>query len=150
LNMPILGPITRKISIARYAQTFAALFASGIDVVGALKSSRETVNNRALIEALIMVEGYVQSGSSLSEAFNLSGEFPSMVVRMLKIGEESGNLSVVLNQVSDFYTKDVDEAVQSLIAMIEPALTGILGAMILWIAVAVFGPIYGMLETLDI
>lgn len=150
LNAPVFGPIIRKISIARYAQTFSALFASGIDVVGALKASRQTVTNRALIEALIAVEGYVQSGSSLSESFNLSGEFPSMVVRMIKIGEESGNLSVVLTQVSDFYTKDVDEAVQSLIAMIEPALTGILGVMILWIAVAVFGPIYSMLETLDI
>ena len=150
INAPIFGPIIRKISIARYAQTFGALFASGIDVVGALKASRQTVSNRALIEALLAVESYVQSGSSLSEAFNLSGEFPSMVVRMIKIGEESGNLSTVLNQVSEFYAKDVDEAVQGLITMIEPALTGILGVMILWIAVAVFGPIYGMLETLDI
>jgi type IV pilus assembly protein PilC len=150
LSMPIGGTLIRKISISRYAQTFGALFASGIDVINALKSARQTVNNRALIEALIAVEKYVQSGSSLSDAFNASGEFPSMVVRMLRIGEESGNLTVVLEQVSEFYTKDVDEAIQGLIAMIEPALTGVLGIMILWIAVAVFGPIYSMLETLEI
>lgn len=150
LKMPLAGSIIRKISIARYAQTFGALFASGIDVIGALKAARQTVTNRALIEALIAVESYVQSGSALSESFNASGEFPSMVVRMIKIGEESGNLTPVLEQVSDFYTKDVDEAVQGLITMIEPALTGILGIIILWIAAAVFGPIYAMLETLDI
>ena len=72
-----------------------------------------------------------------------------MVVRMIKVGEESGNLTVVLDQVADFYTKDVDEAVQGLIAMIEPMLTALLGGMILWIAVAVFGPIYSSFETMD-
>lgn len=150
LSLPVAGPLVRKISIARYAQTFGALFASGIDVISALKAAGETVSNRALIEALNSVEKYVQAGSSLSDAFNACGEFPSLVVRMVKIGEESGNLTPVLDQVSEFYTRDVDEAVQGLITMIEPALTGILGIMILWIAVAVFGPIYGMLETIDI
>ncbi len=149
LKSPIFGVLIRKISIARYAQTFGALFASGIDVVNALKSARQTVRNRVLVEALQLVERYVQSGSPLSEAFNYSGEFPSMVIRMLKIGEESGNLTVVLEQVSDFYTKDVEEAVEGLIAMIEPALTGLLGGMILWIAAGVFGPIYGSFENID-
>lgn len=149
LNMPVLGPLIRKITIARYAQTFGALFASGIPVVGSLKASRKTVNNLAMSEALEAVEGYVQSGSPLSEAFNNSGEFPSLVVRMLKVGEESGNLTPVLNQVSEFYTRDVDEAVQGLIAGIEPMLTGVLGGMILWIAAGVFGPIYGSFSEID-
>lgn len=149
LSMPVAGPLIRKITIARYAQTFGALFASGIDVLSALRSARETVTNRALIEALDAVEKYVQSGSSLSDAFNACGEFPSLVIRMIKIGEESGNLTSVLDQVSEFYTRDVDEAVQGLITMIEPALTGVLGGMILWIAVAVFGPIYSMLENIE-
>jgi type IV pilus assembly protein PilC len=102
-----------------------------------------------MIEALEAVEGYVQSGSPLSEAFNNSGEFPSLVVRMLKVGEESGKLTPVLEQVSDFYTKDVDEAVQGLIAGIEPALTGVMGLMILWIAAGVFGPIYDMIGDVE-
>ncbi|MFN3700335.1 MAG: type II secretion system F family protein [Alphaproteobacteria bacterium] len=149
LNMPIAGVLIRKITIARYAQTFGALFASGIDVVNALKSARNTVNNLALIEALETVESYVQSGSPLSEAFNNSGEFPSLVIRMLKVGEESGNLTDVLEQVSEFYTKDVDEAVQGLIAGIEPGLTGVLGILILWIAAGVFGPIYESFSEID-
>lgn len=149
LKTPILGNLIRKTSIARYAQTFGALFASGIDVIGALKSARQTVNNLVLLEAMEMIESYVQTGSPLSEAFNYSGEFPSMVVRMLKIGEESGNLTVVLEQVSEFYTKDVDETVTGLIATVEPSLTGILGLMILWIAAGVFGPIYAMIGELQ-
>lgn len=149
LNVPIAGPLIRKINIARFSQTFGAMFASGIDVLKSLESARETVSNLALAEALEVVYDRVQAGSPLSEAFNETGEFPSMVVRILKVGEESGNLTVVLEQVSEFYTKDVDEAIQGLIAMIEPFLTLVLGVMILWIAVAVFGPIYSSFETMD-
>ncbi len=150
LNLPIAGVLIRKINIARYAQTFGALFASGVDVVGCLNSARNTVSNLALLEAMDTVTNHVKAGAQLSEAFNASGEFPSLVVRMVKIGEESGNLTEVLNQVSDFYTKDVDEAVDGMITMIEPMLTAILGGMILWIAAGVFGPIYSMIAEVDI
>lgn len=150
LTTPVFGPLIRKINIARFSQTFGALFASGIDVLQGLEHSRKTVNNLAILDALDGVREQVKAGSPLSEAFNASGEFPSMVVRMLKVGEESGNLTVVLDQVAEFYTADVDEAVEGLIAMIEPFLTALLGGMILWIAVAVFGPIYSSFENLDI
>jgi type IV pilus assembly protein PilC len=142
LQLPVIGPVIRKISIARYAQTFASLYKSGIDVLQCLSASRKLVSNMALIEAMDKVQESVQSGSSLSEAFSESGEFPTMVVRMVKVGEESGNMSKVLSQVSDFYSKDVDDAVQNMILLIEPVLTALLGGMILWIAVGVFAPIY--------
>ncbi len=150
LSAPLFGPLIRKINIARFSQTFGALFASGIDVLQGLEHAGKTISNLAISEALEGVQEQVKAGSPLSEAFNASGEFPSMVVRMLKVGEESGNLTVVLDQVAEFYTADVDEAVEGLIAMIEPFLTAILGGMILWIAVAVFGPIYASFENLDI
>jgi len=150
INMPVFGPIIRKISIARYAQTFGALYSSGVSVLGALASARKTATNLAMIDALENVEYAVKDGNSLSQSFAASGEFPTMVVRMLKVGEESGNLTAVLDQIAEFYTKDVDEAVQGLIAMIEPALTGIMGGLILWIAVAVFGPIYSSFDDIGI
>ena len=142
LSAPVIGDLIRKITIARYSQTFAALFASGIDVLNALKSARHTVSNLVLMDAMEGVEIYVQSGSPLSEAFTASGEFPSMVTRMVKIGEESGNLSTVLDQVSEFYTKDVDEAIDGLIELIQPTLTVILALVIVWIAAGSLGPIY--------
>ncbi len=149
LRLPIAGPIIRKVAIARYAQTFGSLFSSGIDVINCLKSAQKTVTNLALMEALDTVQGRVQAGAPLSQAFGASGEFPTLVTRMIKIGEESGNLTPVLNQVSDFYTRDVDEAVSGLITMIEPMLTALLGIIILWIAVAVFGPIYSSFEKIN-
>tara|TARA_B100001989_G_C24537131_1_gene465116 strand:- start:813 stop:2003 length:1191 start_codon:yes stop_codon:yes gene_type:complete len=142
LNMPVIGPLIRKISIARYAQTFGALFESGIDVLNGLKSARQTVSNLALIDAMEGVEHYVKSGSPLSDAFRASGEFPNMVTRMVKIGEESGNLTPVLIQICEFYTKDVDEAIDALIEMIQPTLTVILALVIVWIAAGSLGPIY--------
>lgn len=149
LSAPMFGPLIRKINIARFCQTFGALYAAGLPILHAIRSATNTVNNRAMVEALETIQSLIKTGSPLSEAFNGSGEFPSMVVRMLKVGEDSGNLNVVLEQVSDFYTADVDEEVQKLIAMIEPSLTMVLGVMILWIAVGVFGPIYSSFENME-
>lgn len=149
LNMPVAGDLIRKINVARFCQTFGALYAAGLPILEGLQAATRTVSNRSLAEAMESIQGMIKSGSPLSEAFNASGEFPSMVVRMLKVGEDSGNLTVVLEQVSDFYTADVDEEVQKLIAMIEPSLTVVLGSMILWIAVGVFGPIYSSFENID-
>ena len=149
LGAPAMGPLIRKINIARFCQTFGALYASGLAIIPAIKAATATVSNLALIEALESIQSLVKTGSPLSEAFNGSGEFPSMVVRMIKVGEDSGNLTVVLEQVSDFYTADVDEEVQKLIALIEPSLTMVLGGMILWIAVGVFGPIYNSFENIQ-
>lgn len=84
----------------------------------------------------------------MSAALKASGEFPTLVVRMVRVGEESGNLTGVLAQVSEFYDKDVNEAIDAMIEMIEPTLTVILGGIILWIAAAVFGPIYDSLGSM--
>ncbi|MBI1328140.1 MAG: type II secretion system F family protein [Alphaproteobacteria bacterium] len=149
LNMPVFGVINRKINIARYTQTFGALFSSGIDILKCLRSAQDTVTNIALNQALDGVYNRVQNGTPLSKALMESGEFPSLVVRMIRIGEDSGNLTTVMDQVSEFYTRDVDEAVSGLIAMIEPALTAILGGMLLWIAAGVFGPIYNSFESMQ-
>lgn len=142
LKIPVIGELIRKITIARYAQTFGALFASGIDVLSGLKSARKTVTNRVMIDAMRGVESAVKSGQPLSDALNGSGEFPTLVIRMVKIGEESGKLTVVLDQVSEFYTKDVDEAIDGMIELIQPTLTAILGLVIAWIAAGSLGPIY--------
>lgn len=149
LRAPIMGSLVRKINIARFSQTFGALFQGGIEILKALDAATNTVGNKVLREGLDNVEKYVKSGEPLSGALNKSGEFPSMVVRMVKVGEESGNLTVVLDQVAEFYTSDVDEEVEKVISMIEPSLTAILGVMILWIAVGVFGPIYASFENID-
>jgi type IV pilus assembly protein PilC len=142
LRLPAMGALIRKIALSRFCQTFAVLFSSGLEILKCLEAAKQTAGNLVLTEALERVKQNVQEGSPLSTALNNSGEFPSLVVRMVRIGEESGQLTGVLEQVTEFYDKDVNEAVDGMIAMIEPAMTVILGGMILWIAAAVFGPIY--------
>lgn len=147
LRLPVVGEVIRKINIARFAQTFGSLFSSGIDVLQSLDSATRTVDNKALAESLDKVREKVQSGSALSDAFK--EEFSTMVVRMVKVGEESGNLTKVMEQVAEFYTSDVDEAVDGMISLIEPILIAVLGSVVLWIAIAVFGPVYESFEGLD-
>lgn len=142
LRLPVIGMVTRKISLSQFCATFAVLFTSGLEILKCLDAAKKTSDNMVITEALTLVRQQVQEGSPISYALNTSGEFPSLVVRMVKIGEESGNLTHVLQQVAEFYDQDVNEAVDAMIQMIEPILTAILGAMLLWIAAAVFGPVY--------
>lgn len=150
LRMPVFGPLIRKISLSRFCQTFGVLFISGLEMLKCLDNAKQTAGNMVIAEALENVRSQVQEGNSLSAALHNSGEFPSLVVRMVRIGEESGNLTAVLNQVSEFYDRDVNDSVDAMIQMIEPALTAFLGAIILWIAAAVFGPIYDSFSNMEL
>lgn len=142
LKLPIMGSLIRKISLSRFSQTFSVLFISGLDILKCLEAAKLTAGNKVIVGALESVQQQVQEGFPLSVALSSSGEFPSLIIRMVKIGEETGNLTNVLEQVTEFYDKDVNEAVDAMIQMIEPILTCVLGGVILWIAAAVFGPIY--------
>jgi type IV pilus assembly protein PilC len=145
LNMPVMGPLIRKIALSQFCQTFGILFSSGLEILKCLDAAKLTAGNAVMVDALSSVRERVQEGLPLSVAMTRSGEFPSLVTRMVKVGEESGNLTGVLDQVTEFYDKDVNEAIDAMITMIEPTLTVLLGGMILWIAAAVFGPIYDSL-----
>jgi len=145
LRTPLMGNLIRKISLSQFSKTFGVLFLSGLEILKCLETAKLTATNLVMREALDGVKTRVQEGVALSESMKMSGEFPSLVVRMVRIGEESGNLTGVLNQVSEFYDRDVNEAIDGMIQMIEPTLTGILGGIILWICAAVFGPIYDSL-----
>ena len=150
LRLPVMGPLIQKISLSRFCQTFGVLFISGLEILKCLDAAANTSSNMVIREALYNVREQIKEGSQISKALETTGEFPSLVVRMMKIGEESGNLTGVLEQVAEFYDKDVNEAIDTMIQMIEPALTVTLGGMMLWIAVGVFGPIYNSFSTMGI
>jgi type IV pilus assembly protein PilC len=150
LALPVLGSVLQKLALARFAQIFAVLFLSGIDILSCLDAGRRVSDNRVIGEAIGLVRQQVQSGSPLSSAMAASGEFPSRVTRMVKIGEDTGRLSETLGQVAEFYDRDVDEAIDTMISLIEPALTAVLGLIMAWIALAVFGPIYDNLDQMGI
>jgi type IV pilus assembly protein PilC len=148
LRLPVAGQVLQKIALARFAQIFAVMFQSGIDILSCLDAGRRVIGNRVLGEALALARRQIQAGSSLSAALAATGEFPTRVTRMVKIGEDTGNLTETLGQVAELYDQDVDVAVDTMISLIEPALTAILGSIMAWIALAVFGPIYDNLGQL--
>lgn len=150
LRLPVFGDMIKKISFAQFAHIFAVTFKSGIPVLGCLDSARRLINNRVLVQAVVVVKDQVQAGEPLSEAMSMTGEFPAMVVHMVKVGEDSGNLEDTLWNVAEFYDRDVDEAVQGMISMIEPVLIAVMGGMMAWVALAVFGPLYANLGSLGV
>ncbi|MGE3770629.1 MAG: type II secretion system F family protein [Bdellovibrionales bacterium] len=148
LRLPTIGMLLRKINLARFMHTFALMFASGLGMITALETASRTVSNAVLSESLGVIREQVQNGNPLSLALRLSGEFPGMVQRMIRIGEESGKLAPALRHVADYYERDVQETIQSMIGAIGPVLTLIAGGLLIWIAVAVFVPVYNALPQL--
>ncbi|MCH7930820.1 MAG: type II secretion system F family protein [Proteobacteria bacterium] len=148
LRLPVAGDVIRKMALSRFAHIFAVTFQSGIEILDCLESAKRMIGNRCLRQAVDVVKDQVQGGDSLSVAMRTSGEFPPMVVHMVKVGEDSGNLEATLWNVAEFYDRDVNEAVDAMISMIEPALIVVMGGMMAWIAVGVFGPLYSNLGSL--
>ncbi len=138
----LVGPILEKIVMSRFVTYFQIMYASGITVVDALRTSRELAGNTVVAEALEQVSAYVEQGNSLSISIQKAGLFPPLVVRMVKMGEDIGQLEESLLNVTYFYSREVEEAVDRLQSMIEPAMTVILGLILGWVMMSVLGPIY--------
>ncbi len=141
-RIPVLGPVLRKLALARFAHFFGLTFQSGIDVLSCIDTGRRVVGNRLLSESLRVARQDVQCGMSLSASLKATGQFPQLVVRMFKIGEDSGKLNEALENVRYFYDREADNSVQKMIAVIEPVLTILVGLIVLWVVVGVMGPIY--------
>jgi type IV pilus assembly protein PilC len=142
ISMPLVGPILRKIILSRFASSFAMMYASGITVLDAIRSSEEIVGNKPLENALRTAGQQIAEGKNLTAAFEDAALFPPLVIRMLKIGENTGGLDTALLNVSYFYNREVREGIGKLQAMIEPALTLVLGLILGWVMLAVLGPVY--------
>jgi type IV pilus assembly protein PilC len=142
LNAWLVGPILHKIVLSRFVTYFQIMYASGIPVVDALKTSRELAGNVVLTEALDQACTYVEQGNSLSASIQKVHLFPPLVVRMMKMGEDIGELEESLLNVTYFYSREVQEAVERLQSVIEPAMTVILGLILGWVMMSVLGPIY--------
>src|SRR5262249_45466681 len=133
------------ISLSRFAHFFATMFQSGLPILNCLDTAQQVVGNMVLASSLSSVRTAVQQGTPLSTGLRDTGEFPSLVIRMVRIGEDSGNLGDTLENVTDFYDRDVSESVDAMVGMLEPGLTLFAGLMMGWIVVAVIGPIYDSL-----
>lgn len=150
LRLPLVGELRRKLALARFASLLATLYAAGINVIDALKSSMDITGNLALREGLRIATQRIEQGQTISQAFGAVELFPPLVTRMLRVGEQTGALDRALINVSAYYSRDVRETTAKLQATMEPALTVAMGALLLWIATAVLGPIYDILTHLPV
>jgi len=150
LRLPTLGPLLQKIILARFSSFFALMYESGITILDALKTSEEIAGNRVIADGLMRAGQQVSAGGSLTEAFQNLGMFPPLVIRMLRVGENTGALDTALRNVNYFYTREVRESVDKAMKMLEPTLTlglGIVMALIMW---SVLSPVYDILGKLKL
>ncbi len=144
------GPILRKIILARFANTFAMMYGSGITILECLANSRNLVNNQVIAASLDQVVKEIEAGKNLTQSFQQTGIFPALVIRMLKVGEATGQLDQALLNVSYFYDRDVKDSIKKVQVMIEPVMTLILGALLGWVMLSVLGPIYDIIGKVKI
>lgn len=142
LKLPILGSTIRKINLARFTHFFAVMFRSGIDIPDALLSARNVVKNRVIKESVEIVHRGIVEGNSLTNSLRISNQFPTLVIRMFKVGEDSGNMNDALTNIKFFYDREVADSVDGMVGTISPMLTIVMGGLIFWVIAAVFGPLY--------
>jgi len=140
------GPVLRKIILARFANTFAMMYSSGISILDCIANSRDLVNNQVIARSLQNVMQEIESGKNLTQSFQQTGIFPPLVVRMLRVGEATGQLDQALLNVSYFYDRDVKDSIKKVQALIEPTMTIILGGILGWVMLSVLSPIYDIIS----
>jgi type IV pilus assembly protein PilC len=142
LKLPLTGEILQKIIMARFARYFALMYQTGIPILEAIKTCENIVGNRVVADALSRAHAQINAGDSMSDSFHNAGLFPPLVVRMIKVGENTGALDKSLLNVSYFYDRDVNEMMQKMLKLLEPALTVVLGLILAFIMMSVLGPVY--------
>ena len=144
LRMPVFGHLVRISTIARWTRTLSTMFAAGVPLVEALDSVGGASGNHVYIMATKKIQQEVSTGTSLTVAMQNSNVFPSMVIQMVSIGEESGALDGMLGKVADFFEQEVDDAVEALSSLMEPLIMVVLGTLIGGMVIAMYLPIFKM------
>ena len=136
----------RKVAVAKFTRTLSTLVKSGVPILTSLDIVGKTSGNKVIEEAVVKVRSSIRDGESIAEPLANSGVFPPMVVRMVAVGEKTGELEKMLSKIADFYDEQVDAAVSGLTSMIEPLIIAFLGIVIGGIVIALFLPIFKITE----
>lgn len=149
LHAPIVGPLFRKVAIARFARTFGTLLASGVPILHALLITKDTSGNWHVADAIGRVHDRVKAGDNLAGPLAATGVFPGMVTSMIEVGEATGDLPTMLAHIAASYDDEVDTAVASLTSMIEPLMIVLLAGMVGTVVIALFLPIVSIIQYLQ-
>jgi type IV pilus assembly protein PilC len=149
LKMPVFGPLNHKIAVARFARTLSTLLSSGVPILQAMETVAGTVANDILSDAILLSRASIREGDTIADPLAESKMFPPMVVQMITIGEETGQLDSMLEKVAIFYENEVDAAVESLTAALEPVMIVVLGFIVGFIVIAMFLPLISVIQNLS-
>src|SRR3954463_2487757 len=145
LKMPILGILMRKIAVARFCRTLSTLTASGVPILDGLQITARTAGNSIIEDAIMATRKSVEEGKTISEPLSDTDVFPTMVVQMIAVGEQTGALDTMLSKIADFYEDEVDTAVAGLMKLLEPVLIAFLGVAIGGIVIAMYMPMFTLI-----
>jgi type IV pilus assembly protein PilC len=145
LKAPVLGMLLRKIAVARFCRTLATLTASGVPILDGLTITARTAGNSIIEDAIMKTRKSVEEGKTISEPLGDTDAFPSMVVQMIAVGEQTGALDTMLSKIADFYEDEVDTAVAGLMKLLEPVLIAFLGVAIGGIVIAMYMPMFALI-----
>jgi len=146
LNIPIFGPFSQKATMSRFARVFGSLYKSGLPILQSLDIVSRVTDNRLISKAVKDIETDIRGGKSLSELMEQSRLFPPMVVQMVQVGEETGALDDMLEKVAQYYDQEVDYTVRNLTTSLEPILLGVIFGMVLFLALAIFLPMWDIVS----
>lgn len=146
LKIPVIGNMMQKVILSRFSSTLAILLGSGVDLISSLNIVEDVVGNKVYANALVEARGQVREGVSFSRPLANMPIFPSILVQMVKIGEESGNLEMMLNKVSNFYDREVGNAVEASISLIEPLMIVFLAGVVGFIVISIVLPMFEMFQ----
>jgi type IV pilus assembly protein PilC len=149
LRLPAVGPLLRKIAVARFTRTLGTLITSGVPILEGLAITAKTSGNAVLEEALLKVRKAIEEGRTIVDPLKESGVFPNMVTQMIGVGEATGAMDNMLQKIGDFYEDEVDAATRDMLAMLEPLIIGMLGISVGGIVVSLYLPLFSMIAKLS-
>ncbi|GFO57959.1 type II secretion system protein F [Geomonas silvestris] len=147
LKAPVVGPLIRKVAVAKFTRTLGTMISSGVPIMDGLEIVAKTAGNKIVEEAIYKVRQSISEGKTISEPLAESGVFPPMVVQMISVGEATGAMDTMLNKIADFYDDEVDDAVGALTSMMEPLLMVFLGTTVGGLVIAMYLPIFKLAST---
>jgi len=145
LKLPIVGDLIRKIAVARFCRTLATLTSSGVPILDGLQITAKTSGNSIVEDAIMATRKSVEEGKTISEPLGQTDVFPTMVVQMIAVGEQTGALDTMLTKIAEFYEDEVDTAVAGLMKLLEPVLVAFLGVAIGGIVIAMYMPMFTLI-----
>jgi len=149
LKLPIFGPIIKKVAVARFTRTLGTMISSGVPILDALDITARTAGNMLIEEELQTCRSSISEGKTLAEPLSESTIFPSMMVQMMAVGEETGSMEIMLTKIAEFYDDEVDVAVGALTSMLEPVMMVFMGGSIGTILIAMYLPIFKIADSIN-